>query len=131
MLKGVRSGSLERSLQAIANASWDLTYISHWLQRARNDQARAIWLFCTHDRTCAALARCGLGPAENIPSLFEANYRDSDAQSLYSEYREVSAPSANLDRPMTLAARFQTLDALQQSLEDELAAAISKGLAFD
>lgn len=127
MLKGVRSNSIERSLQGIANASWDLTYISHWLQRARNDKDRAIWLFCTHDRTCANLAWCGIGPAGSIRSLFEANYGASDAQSLYREYCEVSAQAENSDRATTLAARFQTLDIQQKALDDQLATAVSDG----
>ena len=127
MLKGVRSNSFERSLQGIANAAWDLTYISHWLHRARCDQGRAIWLFCTHDRVCATLARCGIGPAESTRALFGANYRESDALSLYREYCDLSAQAENSDRATVRAERFRTLDARQRALDEELAAAAWSG----
>lgn len=127
MLKGVRSDSLERSLQGIANAAWDLTYISHWLHRASGDQGRAIWLFCTHDRICATLARCGIGPVDTTSTLFGANYGDSDARSLYREYCDLSANAEKSDRAAVLAVRCQTLDAQQQALDEELAAAVRRG----
>jgi|GEM_PF-3571361 len=126
MLKSVRSDSFDRCVAGIKNASWDLTYISHWISRAREDGERAMWTFCTYDWVCASVARSTVGPEGDSLGLFTQNFKSSDAVSLHDEYCDllVGAPDSD-ERREVVRQRFESLDDLQLDLDGELSRAIN------
>ena len=129
MLKSVKSNSFERCVAGIKNASWDLTYMSHWVSRAREDEERAIWIFCTHDGGCASVARSAVGTDVDSLSLFKQNFKPPDAESLQAEYRDLLAGTTDPgDRREVVSERLELLEEAQLALDTELSRAINRGV---
>jgi hypothetical protein len=121
LLKSVRSPVLRRCLAGVRSAAWDLTYISHWLQRSVADEPRMIWILCTNDRVLRDLARSAVGDEARAKALFTQNWRPREATELHQEYlAALEDAQSSGERLSGMLRRFEQVDALRKSIEERI-----------
>lgn len=128
MLKGIRSTDFQACLKGLRNAAWDLTYIAYWTSLARTEEGKALWLLCTNDTVCKAVARATVGPPGACTErLFAENYPTATARKMYSQYQDVwEHVASSSSRVVDVAHRLSRVTDIQTRLELELEAVVKE-----
>jgi hypothetical protein len=121
LLKSVQSTNVEKCLDGIRNAAWDLTYISHWAKQSIKDEGRRIWILCSNDRVLRSIARFAVGKEGHTSLLFRENWRSKEASVLEQQYIDAWRRAQDSDeRLASMQARMDDIDDLTKSIEEQI-----------
>lgn len=124
MIKHSNTKDFQRCQKGIKNAAWDLTYLSHWVRRSRQEVAHA-WMFCTNDRALAYLGQHlvtdeGDEHHHRLAVVLRHHWPDCHAD-LVSHYQHCCTEAETMpDRAGVVNERLRHLDDLTMRLEQDL-----------
>jgi len=125
MLKSVNGNNLERARAGIRNAAWDLTYLSQWVRRSRQEPEHP-WMFCTNDRVLAELGNYLVTDETDqslsaLSTVFDRHWSKRDAEALLAHYQHCwDVVCRSPDRPHLVHERLRHLEEITGIVEQEL-----------